>query len=168
MTRLCLILAIAAMALAGCALPLKLISVEKAARVEVRPDGTIGPPESARAWQSYVIEMPARQVRRVVAVESTFHLRVTDCRYKEVGRIVGHRINTDGLIGIEDIDVDGRTLNGSSSGSSTLEGYKGRVVRGVAYLRTDRLADVPELCFQASGGSMLGARFKSNLLRVPA
>ena len=80
------LLALGVLALAGCTARMDGLSVEKAALSESRPEGTIGPNESEPPWQTYAVTMPTRAVQRLVAMESTFHLQVTDCRRKEVGR----------------------------------------------------------------------------------
>lgn len=160
------LIALGALAAGGCAMPMEGLSVEKAPLSETRPEGTIGPNESKPPWQTYTVSMPTRAVRRLVAMQSTFHLRVTDCRRTEAGRIDSGRVNVDGLICIEDVYVDGVTLNGSSRQHPKLEGGDDSVIRGVAYVSTSRIGDVAELCFQASGGTMLGSSFKSNVVRV--
>ncbi len=71
-------------------------------------------------------------------------------------------INTDGLIDIADVYVNGLTLNIHSD----LRGSTGPVVRGIAYLSSARIKNVHQLCFRAEGGTMSGVGFRSNLVRL--
>lgn len=120
-----------ALALTGCTLSTSGMKVHTAGLSTIRPDGTIGPSgsEGAPPWKIYTVELPSRLARTLVGTDSTFHLRVTDCRHKDAGRLDNGHFNIQGLIGVEDVYVDGLTLNGSSSRSSRLRESKVRLFR---------------------------------------
>lgn len=155
--------------LAGCTLPVQGLAVEKGGLASTRPEGTIGPTgsEGSPPWQTYTVLVPSNLARTVTENASTFHLVVTDCRHKDAGRIHqdGHS-DLNGWIGTEDVYIDGVTLNQSSGGHSKLQGKKSPIFQGVAYVSTSRIGNIPELCFQASGGNMIGLGFKTNTVRV--
>lgn len=154
------------LALTGCTVRTGGLSVHKAGLSTTRPEGTIGPNEDDPPWQTYTVELPARLARTVTGADSSFHLVVTDCRYKDVGRVQEGRIDLTGWVSVEDVYVDGITLNASSGRHPDLKGKKGPIVQGVAYVSASRIKNIPELCFQASGGSMIGLGFKTNTVRV--
>src|SRR3989344_1745592 len=151
--------------LAGCTVGTGGLSVHKAGLSTIRPEGTIGPNEDDPPWQTYTVELPARLAQTVTGADSSFHLVVTDCRYKDAGRVQGGRFDLK-WVSAEDVYVDGITLNASSGRQPNLKGRKGPIVRGVAYVSTSRIRNIRELCFQASGGSMIGLGFKTNTVRV--
>jgi hypothetical protein len=166
-TRLA-VLALGTLALVGCTLPMNGLTVHKLGLSTTRPENTITGSEGNSPWQTYTVDLPSRLTRTLAGMDSTFHLSVTDCRHNDAGRIESGQVNTDGLISIEDVYVGGVTLNGSSTVHAKAEAIKGPLVRGVAYVSKSRIKDVPELCFRALGGSMMGVGFKSNIVRVPS
>lgn len=160
------LVALGAMTLAGCTVRTEGLAVQKGGLSTIRPEGTIGPNEDNPPWQTYTIELPSRLARTATGADSSFHLVVTDCRYKDAGRVQEGRVDLKGWVSAEDVYVDGITLNASSGRHPSLKGKKGPIVRGVAYVSTSRIGSIPELCFQASGGSMIGLGFKTNTVRV--
>ncbi|HEY7851917.1 MAG TPA: hypothetical protein VIB82_03025 [Caulobacteraceae bacterium] len=154
-----------ALALAGCVLPLNSLKIHKAGVSTTRPEGTIGPrgSDGDPPWQTYTVEVPSTFAHALASLDSTFHLGVTDCR-RELDDMIGKDglINTDGLIDIADVYINGLTLNIHSD----LRGSTGPVVRGIAYLSSARIKNVRQLCFRAEGGAMFGVGFRSNLVRL--
>lgn len=152
--------------LAGCTMQMSGLRVEKTALSDVRPESTIGPTEDDGPWQTFRVTAPSQFVRRLLAMQSTFHLQVKDCRFPHAGRLENGRFDETGWVTVEDVYVDGLTLNGSSGRRTKLAGSSGPIVTGVAYVSTSRISSTPELCFQAVGGSMMGAKFQSNIVRL--
>lgn len=152
--------------LAGCSMQTSELRVEKAALSAVRPESTIGPTEDDGPWQTFKVTVPRQFARRLLAMQSTFHLQVKDCRFPHAGRLENGRFDSTGWVSVEDVYVDGLTLNGSSSRHTKLAHGSGPTVTGVAYVSASRIGSTPELCFQAVGGSMMGAKFQSNVVRL--
>ena len=168
-SRLTLI-AICTSALAACSLPMTGLEVQRSGVSASRPTSTIGSPESEGEppWQTYTVKVPSGLADMLVRLDSTFHLVVSDCRHPDGATVhVDGSMNTDGLIGIEDVYINGVTLNGSSTAHYKPSGREGSFLRGVAYLSTSWIKDARKLCFRAMGGSMFGVGFKSNISRIP-
>jgi hypothetical protein len=142
------------------------LKVSKAGVVSSRPLGTIGPNVQDGPWQTFAVEVPSSLTRLLLSVDSTFHLIVTDCRPGAGELRPDHQFNLEGYVSAEDVYVDGRTLNGSSDGHVRPRENIGPMLQGVAYVSASRIKNVPELCFQAQGGTMFGLGFKSPVIRV--
>jgi len=145
-----------ACALTGCSVPVSGLRVQAAGVAQRRPAGTIGPAgsEGPAPWLTYRVEFPSLYARTLASLDSTFHLRVTNCAPK------------GGWITTEDVYVDGETLNGSHPGHARPLETQGAPVQGVAYVSAAETKEARELCFQARGGSMIGLGFRSNVVRV--
>lgn len=161
-----ILLLLGSLSLAGCSMQMSGLRVEKAALSDVRPESTIGPTEGDGPWQTFRVTVPRQFARRLLATRSTFHLQVKDCRYPHAGRLENGRFDRTGWVSVEDVYVDGLTLNGSSGRRTKLADSSGPIVTGVAYVSNLRIGSTPELCFQAVGGSMIGAKFQSNIVRL--
>jgi hypothetical protein len=150
------LLVLSALSLAGCRVPLAGLSVEATGVAQRRPAGTIGPPgsEGPAPWLTYRVAFPSLYGRTLASLDSTFHLRVTNCAPE------------GGWIATEDVYVDGVTLNGSHTGHARPRENRGAPVSGIAYVSVADTKGAPELCFQARGGSTLGLGFRSNVVRV--
>lgn len=158
-----LFVGVLALALGGCAAHSDELVVRAAGLSPDRPETTIGAPDGQEdaPWRMFEVQLPTRFVRKIVAADSTFHLSVTDC-----GRDEDHGRVGRGVFSIEDVYVNGATLNLAGSERVSRSQLTGSVVEGVAYVSAKDIEGETELCFQASGGSMLGFRFDTNVVRV--
>jgi hypothetical protein len=142
----------------GCAIIIPTpVSVQSLEAIDTRPEGTIGPDTARRTkWRKFSTEIDRKTIRAIRMAETTFHVRITDCRGKYVT--------------VEDLYVNGVALNRLSAMSATeFEAFNVSLdekPKAFLYVEDADFMASMQLCAQFSGGGYTLVRIYNKQFRI--
>jgi hypothetical protein len=143
----------------GCGSSFQFEKIQQDGVVQTRPPTTIGPPESIGTgpWIQFEAEVTKEQIDAVRRADSTLHLIITSC-------------STGGQLDVEDIYVDGKSINISSDNGIDGEEMQklSSPVLGKFFLEQSLVnRHRGDICAKPAGGNMAGWRVYGKANKLP-